>query len=75
MLYQRRREVEGSGLSSTALGMRGWVPAQSTEGVRIAGKEVQGSPGNPRQTASCPPHRNGFRASVIHQEMGSSAVY
>lgn len=67
--------MEGAGLSSTALGVRGWVPAQSTEGVRIAGKEVQGSPGNPREMASCPPHRDGFRASVIHQEMEFSAVY
>jgi len=24
----------------------GWVPAESTEGLRIAGKEVQGIPGN-----------------------------
>lgn len=42
----RREAGRGAGLSSTAPHVGGWVPAESTEGLRIAGKEVQGIPGN-----------------------------
>lgn len=60
-----------AGPSSAALRMRGRVPAESTEGLRVAGKEVQGIPGN-REMAGHQPHRDGSRASGSEGE-GPSA--